>query len=180
MDTARERVQIERGRALHTSESRLDRRNFVKVAAAGFVIAISPALLKAREAEASVTWCRSDPTVLLNGTRVQVWVAIPQEDQPDVDGPIMVNFKAPWGVTQELIYVDEGFNGHGETVRLTERAGRIAQDGSFPITVRVKVPVSGRLGVPTRVELIPDNGDMVYVEGTNGLVVLKTRVVGAW
>ncbi|MEA2598977.1 MAG: hypothetical protein QOF01_5446, partial [Thermomicrobiales bacterium] len=49
--------------------------------------------LQINTASAGISWCRADPGVALNGTVVQIWVAIPLEYQPLVDGPIQVTIK---------------------------------------------------------------------------------------
>ena len=51
---------------------------------------------------AGVGWCRADPVVRLNGTEVQVWVAIPEQYKSLVNGPIDVVVRTPAGVTREV------------------------------------------------------------------------------
>lgn len=135
--------------------------------------------VQVHSAAAGLTWCRVDPIVTLNGTSVQILVAIPDEDQALVDGPITVTVKTPRAVVQELVFTDAGFNGYGEQVRFGDLWGRIASDGSFPIQIQVTVPAGGRRDLPMRVELVPANGETIAVEGTNGGLTIRTRLVGS-
>ncbi|MEA2513093.1 MAG: hypothetical protein QOF33_289 [Thermomicrobiales bacterium] len=133
--------------------------------------------LQINTASAGISWCRADPGVALNGTVVQIWVAIPLEYQPLVDGPIQVTIKTPRGVDRQLLWTDAGFNGLGEEV--TFRTVRDWDEGrrSFPVQIKVSVSAGGRTDIPMQVEIIPDNGDTIRRDGTNGGLSVKTRVV---
>ena len=70
--------------------------------------------------QAGYSWCRADPIVSFNGTPVQIYVEIPEEYQSLVNGPIKFNINYPSGVTPEVLYTDDGFNGYGEEIRFQE------------------------------------------------------------
>src|SRR5690606_19310092 len=74
-------------------------------------------------ASAGLVWCQGDPIVSLNGTQVQILVAIPADDQPRVTGPIQVEIGTPASVNRKLISTDSGFNNHGETVTFRDTKG---------------------------------------------------------
>ncbi len=103
-------------------------------------------------------WCRSDPIVRVNGEDLQIWVAIPIDDLPDVIGPIMIDLIVPRGTINELVYVDDGFNGFGEAFRWVQGDHDVATDGSLTVTARVSLPIRNGRYVPMQVELIPRNG----------------------
>jgi hypothetical protein len=129
-----------------------------------------------------VSWCRADPIVRLNGTEVQIWVAVPAEYAPLVNGPIDVRIKTPRQVSEELILTDAGFNGHGETVTFSDMPGKVRR-GAFDTLVEVRVPIDARdlpfgTVVPVRVEVIPANGETLYFDGTTHMTVFKFKVQG--
>src|SRR5687767_7488390 len=80
-------------------------------------LAFVVAAVVAMPADANIRWCKADPVVEFDGTRVQILVAVPEEMQSLVNGPIFVALGAPREVTKTLISTDQGFNGHGEVVR---------------------------------------------------------------
>lgn len=93
-------------------------------------------------AQAGVGWCFADPIVYLNGTRVQIEVAIPEQYLPAVNGPIDVRISTPRGVHRRVTYLDSGFNGYGETVTFGNIPGAsVNRDGSFDTVILVKVPM---------------------------------------
>ena len=102
-------------------------------------------LMLAAPAMAGRTWCARDPIVRINGHDVQLWVGIPVEYVPLVSGPIDIEILTAKPVDGEVLFLDEGFNGYGETVRFgLMRKGRVYDDGSFDIQLNVKVPISDR------------------------------------
>jgi hypothetical protein len=135
-------------------------------------------------ARAEVEWCKKDPVVRLNGTELQIWVAIPAQYQPLVNGPVQVEVGTPKGVRRELVYTDSGFNGYGEAVTFGDIKGSI-KAGAFPTEIRVRVPIDGsRLApgevVPVQVEIIPDNAPAVSVLGTSNETTAKLIVIGKY
>jgi hypothetical protein len=131
-----------------------------------------------------VEWCKKDPVVRLNGTQLQVWVAIPAQYQPLVTGPVRVAVNTPEGVARELVSTDEGFNGYGEAVTFGDIKGSIRYR-AFPTEIRVSVPIDGsRLApgevVPVRVEIIPDNAPAMGVRGTSDRTTARLIVIGKY
>lgn len=127
-------------------------------------------------------WCRADPIVEINGEEIQVWVAIPENMQRAVNGPIEVQFSKPWKADAHVVYLDEGFNGHGERVRFfTGTSAR--SDGSMDIQIFVQIPVDssklppGVWTVPVQLEIITDKGKKV-VDGTHWWTSTTVRVGG--
>ncbi len=99
-------------------------------------------LMLAAPAMAGRTWCARDPIVRINGHDVQMWVAVPAEYVSLVSGPIDIEILTAQPVDAEVLFLDEGFNGYGETVRFGEmRKGKVYSDGSFDIQLKVKVPI---------------------------------------
>ncbi len=136
-------------------------------------------------ASAGREWCAKDPVVSLNGTVVQILVAVPKEYVPAVNGAIDVRIAVPSGVESEIVFLDAGFNGHGETVRFQTTNGAVAADGSFDVGIRARVRVDQRtlraLGlpngaVPVQVTVITNgeltwNGDLpVVIDGDTTVV----------
>ena len=161
------------------------------------IVAVSLGLLAmlvvATPALAGRKWCARDPIVRLNGEDVQIWVAIPEEFVPTVKGAVQVKVYTPVGVSQELIFVDQGFNGYGEEVKFTtDEALTVRADGSFDVIVKAWVPINRKLAkslgatrggktIPFRItintngELIThDNGVMEVING-NTFVVEQTN-----
>jgi hypothetical protein len=135
---------------------------------ASMILAALAVLVLATPVSADRRWCLSDPIVALNGTEVQILVGIPEEYLPLVNGPIDVQLRVPSGVTTEVVFLDEGFNGYGEVVtfhadeRLTVNGG-----GVFPIEIAATVPIdpglAGPLVVPAAPSAIPLQ--IVVIEG---------------
>lgn len=137
-------------------------------------------------AAAGRQWCAKDPIVALNGHEVQILVAVPEEMQPAVTGPIHVFVVTHADVMQELIFTDSGFNGFGETVEFATRPGRgdIDEDDSFNARIRVSIQVDTSLlsmldnvgngdTVPIQVTIIMDGETTVFYGQSRGL----TRVI---
>lgn len=152
-----------------------ERKNDVKRFSASLMLGMLALLVFAIPASAARTWCAKDPIVSLNGKELQIWAAIPEEYVPLVNGPLDFKILTPQKVTRELIFMDEGFNGYGESVTfhdLTGSNGKVNKDGSFTVQVRVKVPIDnsklpgGARAIPLRLEIIV-NGESYMIEMTN-------------
>ena len=134
-------------------------------------------LMLAAPAGAGVTWCRVDPIVSLNGTVVQILVAVPDQYVAAVNGPIAVDIATDRTVTHELLFTDAGFNGHGETVAFSDyfqyHPPRSLLANEFPAQIKVSVPMNGSLlpvggpPVPVEVTVIPANGPTIVYYGTH-------------
>lgn len=135
-------------------------------------------------ARAEVEWCKKDPIVRLNGTQVQILVAVPSQYEALVNGPVQVEVKTPKGVVRELVFTDEGFNGHGEVVTFSDLKGAV-KNKTFTTEIRVRVPLDGsRLTagevVPVQVEVIPDNAPSIVARGTSNLTQVKLSITGRY
>src|SRR5688500_9534927 len=106
------------------------------------VLVIIATLLIASPASAGRRWCARDPIVNLNGNSVQVWVAIPEEYVPFVNGPIDVAFRTPAGMSRSVVMTDDGFNGLGEVVTFSDDSkSKINAQGAFTVQIWVSVPI---------------------------------------
>ena len=129
-------------------------------------------------AEAARVWCMRDPVVVLQGTRVQLLVAIPEADEARVTGPVAVDFLVRAGVERRFVEADPGFNGHGYDVAFgTPYRPRAEPPARFRVRVHVRVPIEGRRKVPLRLEAIPDGGAAVVVEGEDAAAGLGLSLV---
>lgn len=125
-------------------------------------------LLVVMPASAGLVWCQGDPIVSLNGTQVQIIMAIPAEDQSRVTGPIHVEIGTPASVNRRLISTDSGFNNHGEKVTFRDIDG--GQTGStFPVTVSVSIPTDashpGGGDIPAKMTIIAKDANPLLVYG---------------
>lgn len=136
-------------------------------------------------ASAGREWCAKDPVVSLNGTVVQILVAVPDAYVPAVNGAIDVRIAVPSGVETDVVFLDAGFNGHGETVNFQTSDGAVAADGSFDAGIQARVPVNQRtlreLGlpngaVPLQVTVIT-NGELTWDGSLPVVVDGETTVV---
>lgn len=116
---------------------------------------------------AADSWCKADPIVRMNGTRVQFLTAIPQQYVHLVDGPIRFEIKTPQSVRRELIFTDSGFNGGGEDFSWSDLGDGYRQGAYFDIKVKVLINIKTSATVPVRVEVIPENGPTLVFQGTH-------------
>ena len=157
----------------------------MKRLAGSMTLALVALVLLVAPVSAGRQWCAKDPVVSLNGTAVQILVAVPEEYLPAVNGPIDVRIALPNEVAREVVFLDAGFNGHGETVSFQTAGGTVAADGSFDVGLRVRVPVDEQTlrdlgllggGVPVQVTVIT-NGDLTWPAGLPVVVDGATTVV---
>jgi hypothetical protein len=87
----------------------------------------------------SRVWCARDPIVNIDGTPVQIWIAVPDEYADYVSDKIQVKIKTPKDVARQVLFLDEGFNGHGEEVKWGDIKDENPSDGQTPMEVEVKV-----------------------------------------
>jgi hypothetical protein len=130
-------------------------------------------------ARAAITWCKADPVVRINGTKVRFTPMIPQEYIHLVDGPIHFVLKTPAKKKWEVLYVDNGFNNKGEQFTWTTLTG-YRTGKTFDIQVEVSVSINTSASVPLRVEMIPDNGKKVVYQGTHKQTSFMTTVTGKY
>jgi hypothetical protein len=140
---------------------RLDRRRAFRLVAGG-LLAIPVGLRLAEDVGAATSWCRKDPDVLLEGTKVVV-VAVPQEYLSLVEGPTTVSFNLPSGVDRQLVFADGGFNNLGYNVVFSTayQAGQTV--AKFSVNLKVTVPINGPTKVPLQVTATPAKGTAATV-----------------
>lgn len=133
---------------------------------------------------AAVRRCKTDPIVTLNDSVVQVYVAVQPQHVEYVNGPINVKFTIPDGVAHEVIFVDEGFNGHGETVSFVvsdkEEEHRIAADGTMKTAIEVSLALMKGAGapkkIPMQVTVVTEDKSKLIDEGWNNRIRVKVDV----
>lgn len=140
-------------------------------------------LIPAPHAGAVAIWCKSDPVVRVNGTVVDIAIAIPLEYVSLVDGPVRYEIRTPRSTTRELLVTGPGFNGYGEEVVFTDGEG-VVIDNQIPTRIRATVPIDeSRLAwgevVPTELTVVPVKGLPVVVQGTSDLTEVKLTVLGS-
>ena len=151
---------------------------------AALLLGLLAILLFAAPASAGRTWCSRDPIVRIDGVDLQIWVAVPQEYESYVNGPIHVDIETPKWSQEELVFADAGFNGHGEVVTFSDMPGNLRYDTSRTQTnINVSVPIAyeklpPNTQVQVQVELIPENGKARTTggnaRGTSVGIVLKS------
>ena len=129
---------------------------------------------------AALTWCKSDPIVLLGGTQVQVLVGVADGYTQYVNGPVQVTIYDPKPIPDVLTFADSGFNGYGETVRFYNSGGN---SNPFPANFQVTVPVDttqiAASNVPVQVEVIPSNGGSMSAVGTAAGTSMTMNITGS-
>jgi hypothetical protein len=127
-------------------------------------------------------WCRADPVVSLDDRLVSISVAIPVEDLLRVTGPTSIQIKAPRDVDRRLIVNDLGFLGYGTVITFVDGGGSV-KDATFPVEVRVSVPIdrtglATRDDVPLQVTVMPDNHLPTTAVGTTTMTIVTVTVDG--
>ena len=127
-------------------------------------------------------WCKEDPVVRLNGTIVDITIAIPLAYVPLVNGPVEYEVQTPIGVARQVVVGDPVGYGKGTVIRFTTGGGAV-QEGRFPTTIRVRVPIDqsqlppGQT-VPTELTVLPHNGSLLVVSGTSTLTTAQLTITG--
>ncbi len=135
----------------------------------------------ATPAQAGIAWCRGDPVVMLNGTVLDISVAIPVEYVPMVNGPVAYTIQTPPSVTRAVLVADVGY-GHGSNIMFTDGAGAV-KDTAFPVRIDVVIPINkAQLTpdevVPVELTVLPANGNPVTVQGTSDRTTIKVSIHG--
>ncbi len=146
------------------------------------LLSILAVLVLALPANAGWLWCKSDPVISLNGTVVDIVVAIPVDYVPAVNGPTQYEIATPRGVERQLILNDIGYNGHGSEVVFTDGPG-IVRDNQIDTTVSVYVPIDESTlaegeTVPLEMTITPTNGEQVTVMGTTDGTTVELTIIG--
>lgn len=125
-----------------------------------------------RPVGAGVTWCKTDPVVMLDGVIVDISSAIPLEYVPLVNGPVVYEVQTPKETSRQLILNDLGYNGHGSIVKFTNGNG-VVRDSNIPVRVTVHIPIdTSRLSpgeqVPVELTIIAEDLTLATTQGTSG------------
>ncbi len=118
---------------------------------------------------AGISWCRADPIVRLGQTEYQIIVAVPEQNVPQVAGSLDFVFASPKGTSQEVLFLDSGFNGYGETVRFMTFESQAWDSSSHRMALSFK---STGQSFPIQVEVYK-NGKLatVFTGTSNGIKV---------
>ena len=131
------------------------RRRFAGLVGTGALALTTGAALKPAPASASISWCRSDPLVTVNGKTGHVYVDSTEAMLASATGPIQVEIQVPVGSIRSAVPLDNGF-GWGYAITFREDA-RLAKRGSYS-EVRVEVTAPARDGtLPVRVTFHADD-----------------------
>jgi hypothetical protein len=105
------------------------------------VVAILTLIMTLAPAGAGWGWCPVDPIVELNGTEVEIWVAIPEPFEEHVTGPVDFKIGVPKEVSTKVVFLDEGYNGYSEVVKFVPNGTSVNPDGTFQVDVHARVPL---------------------------------------
>lgn len=147
------------------------------------LIPLLAVMAMALPAQGAYTWCRSDPAVKLNGTQVQVIVAIPTEYEKLVSGPYVVTVGTPSTVRRSITYLHPlGLNGKGEEVKFVDITGTIKAK-KFPAKFSVTVPIDSSglpegTVVPIQMTVKPANATPLTVQGDTTLTSTQLTITG--
>src|SRR5437763_5632605 len=140
------------------------------------LVALLSLLLFAMPASAGWEWCESDPVLLLNGTRVQVLVAVPQDQLSRVNGPVAIVVSTPERARRSTVSTDAGFNGQGERVEFADlNEGTGGRGGPFTALIAVTVPATAGAPIPVRVTVVPEHDKRTPRAGASGGVDVPVR-----
>jgi hypothetical protein len=143
----------------------------VLLAALVFALIVSPV-------DAGRKWCQHDPIFNIAGVTTPVYVAVYEDMQAHVTGPIAVTLRVPPGTAVAVTYVDEGFNGFGEAITvLSDPRLKVTSRG---IQVQFQVSVPADTIMPVLVTVAPSSGRASSVTGkTNSTITVNTTVASA-
>ncbi|CAN5648346.1 hypothetical protein BH23CHL2_BH23CHL2_23270 [soil metagenome] len=135
-------------------------------------------VLVASPAGAGLQWCPRDPLISLNGQEVQIWVSIPEQHQTAVTGPIAVDVATPRGVNREVLFTDEGFNGHGETVTFYDRG--LLHGDKMDVRLRISVPYDHAMvelgDLPVLLTVILPDGSVIELQDDYGRATMDFTI----
>jgi hypothetical protein len=123
---------------------------------------ILPVAMRFDAAEAARGWCRCDPDVYLEGTFVQIAVAVPDDYLSLVGGPTKLWFNLPSQVDRQFAWADAGFNGYGYDVGFSKAYQPDTPCAKFSVNLTIKVPIVNGTKVPLWCSAAPAKGS--YVE----------------
>lgn len=133
------------------------------------LIPLVAVLFLALPAQAALKWCKTDPIVRLDGVEYQLIVAVPEENVHQVNGPLHFEVYSPKGSTQELLFTDAGYNGHGETVKMKTHKSKKTHK------FFLKVPRTGK-DFPVQLQVF-ENGQLIQtLQGKTGGIWVKVAV----
>ena len=143
----------------------------VALAALAFVIVMAPV-------DAGRKWCQVDPIFNIAGTTTQVEIAVYEDLQVHVTGPIAVTLSVPPGTAVEVMSVDGGFNGYGHAITVVSDPRLNVTPRGIQVRFQVAVP-SARI-MPFLLTVVPSSGRASSVTGnTNTTMIVNTTVPSA-
>ena len=132
------------------------------------VLSMLAVLMLASPVAAGRVWCAIDPVVSLNGTTVQILVAVPEEYVSRVNGAVAVDVRTAQGAQRSVISTDPGFNGFGEVVTFSDFPAWVSYATPMLTQISVSVPVTAGspTSIPVQVTVI-QNGITTVTEGVS-------------
>jgi hypothetical protein len=127
-------------------------------------------LVAAAPAGAGRQWCEKDPVFLIAGRQVNVVVAIMEDHQPAVVGPIVVTLYVPDDVNATLVSTDDGYNGYGEVASIVPVSWLTVTKRGVQVRVEVILPAS-LTEMPVKVIATPADGRTTTARGNANVVI---------
>lgn len=125
-------------------------------------------------AAAGRQWCFRDPIYAINGKNVSIDIAVPDNQQKAVSGPIYVTIYVPHDVTVKGVFQDSGFNGYGEIPNIARSRDLVKSKKSVEFIVEVIVPTKSK-NIDVLVNVTPKGQKTLSVIGkSNKSVTIKT------
>ncbi len=110
-------------------------------------------LMVAAPASAGVSWCRSDPIIMVDGQVANILVSKDANHKAKITGATLLVVEVPSGSDYRLIDMDNGF-GFGYQITFVENSNLVSKNGFVEVRVKVMVPADDS-SLPVRVELQP-------------------------
>jgi hypothetical protein len=139
----------------------------VIVAALVFVVVVSPV-------DAGRKWCQVDPTFNIAGTLTPVDIAVYEDLQVHVNGPILVRLNVPPGTPVEVTYVDEGFNGFGEVITVVPDHHLKATGRGIQVRFEIAVPASKVMPIQATVSPASGRASTVSASTSTSITIVTT------
>jgi len=141
----------------------------ILLAALAFLVVAAPV-------DAGRRWCQKDPIFSIAGTSVPLYVSVYDDQKSHVTGPIAVTLSVPAGVSVEVTYVDDGFNGYGEKITVLSNSRLKVTSKGVQTQFQVSVPAD--VNMPVLVTLAPVNGRSISITGkTNSVISVNATIV---
>jgi hypothetical protein len=144
---------------------------------AGAALAATATRGGARDAEATRTWCRTDPVVMIDGQIADVFLGSYWDLHKAASGPAQIVISVPPGVSTKLLACDPGFGRHGYAVSFQQDPSLSRHGHETRLVVTAFVPSSDG-SLPLVVSFTPRSSGLEAASATglvNQWVTLRTK-----